>query len=115
MAFDEELATRVRNSIGASGAVAEKRMFGCLVFMLNGNMSVGVRGSEPLVRAGATVAEAALSDPDVRPFDIVGRPMKGWVVVGARAIEHKRGLDKWVRRGTAFAGSLPAKVKAAKR
>jgi hypothetical protein len=84
-------------------------MFGGIAFLLNGNMSVGVHGEELIVRLAPEETEEALAGPDVRVFDLTGRPMKGWVLVAPGGVASDEGLRSWVGRGVEFAGSLPAK------
>src|SRR5215813_1847079 len=109
MAFDEKLADRVRKLLGSQDGLAEKRMFGGLAFLVNGNMSVGIHGDELIVRVPPETTDAALRDPGVRLFDITGRPMKGWLLVGGDAIKKPASLAKWIRRGAEYASSLPKK------
>lgn len=109
MAFDEALASRVRALLSATAGVVEKKMFGGLAFLLNGNMSVGVHGSELIVRVEPSATENALRRPGVRVFDITGRPMKNWLLVASSALTDKRSLSYWVNEGTSYAKSLPAK------
>jgi len=108
MAYSEQLAARVREQLARSGAV-EKKMFGGLAFLINGNMSVGVRGDELLVRIAPAETDAALKEIGVRLFDISGRPMKGWLVVGPPGIGDDQSLAEWVRRGAKYASALPKK------
>jgi hypothetical protein len=72
MAYDEGLATRIRDAIGGRPGLAEKRMFGGLAFLVHGNMACGVRGDDLIVRVAADTAEAALAEPGIRPFDLTG-------------------------------------------
>jgi hypothetical protein len=109
MPIDEALGSDVRALLTDVPGIVEKRMFGGLAFLINGNMSVGVHGEELIVRVAPTETEAALQDPDVRVFDITGRPMKGWLLVGGGAVREPERLEGWVRRGTAYASSLPGK------
>jgi hypothetical protein len=109
MAVDEALAERVRGQLGDVDGVAEKRMFGGLAFLVNGNMAVGVHGEELIVRLAPEETDGAVAEPHVRIFDMSGRPMKGWVLVGPGATENAEGLGAWVTRGLDFAESLPAK------
>lgn len=109
MAVDEALAGRVRDALGGVDGLAEKRMFGGLAFLVNGNMAVGVHGEDLIVRLAPERTEEALAEDDVRVFDMTGRPMKGWVLVGPGATESEDGLGGWVTRGVDFAESLPAK------
>lgn len=109
MAFDDALADRVRAIVRSEPGIAEKRMFGGLAFMLHGNMSVGVHGAELIVRVAPGDTDAALKGPGVRIFDITGRPMKGWLLVGGDAVADRPSLARWVSAGLAFARTLPAK------
>jgi hypothetical protein len=90
--------------------VSEKAMFGGLAFLLNGNMAVGLSsGGELMVRVGPGASDAALARPHTRPFDMTGRPMKGWILVAPEGVKTKRQLAAWVSRGVEFAGTLPPK------
>jgi TfoX/Sxy family transcriptional regulator of competence genes len=109
MAYDEGLATRVREVIGGQPGLAEKRMFGGLAFLLNGNMACGVRGEDLMVRVAADDADAALEERGARPFDMTGRPMKGWLLVTPEGHAEDDDLRRWLERGLAHAGSLPPK------
>jgi TfoX/Sxy family transcriptional regulator of competence genes len=109
MAFDEKLGNLVRAGLDHSLNVVEKPMFGGLAFLVNGNMAVGVYGGELIVRLHADDAEAALKESGVRPFDMTGRPMKGWLFVGGDAIRQPKDLRKWLERGMYYAASLPKK------
>jgi TfoX/Sxy family transcriptional regulator of competence genes len=109
MAFDEALAERVRATVAGVGGVVEKRMFGGLAFVVNGNMAVGVHGDDLIVRLAPDQTEEALAEPGVRVFDMTGRPMKGWVLVGPGALAGDEELGAWVTRGLDFAESLPPK------
>jgi TfoX/Sxy family transcriptional regulator of competence genes len=109
MAFDEALAERVRVTVAGADGVVEKRMFGGLAFVVKGNMAVGVHGDDLIVRLAPEQTEEALAEPGVRVFDMTGRPMKGWVLVGSVAIADEEGLGAWVTRGLDFAESLPPK------
>jgi hypothetical protein len=109
MAYDEGLATRVRDILGDRPGLAEKKMFGGLAFLLQGNMACGVRGDDLIVRVAAEVADAAQGERGTRPFDLTGRPMKGWLLVDAGGHAEDEDLRRWVDRGVAYASSLPAK------
>ena len=109
MAYDEGLATRVRELLQERPGVVEKQMFGGLAFLVQGNMACGVRGDELMVRVAPDTAEAALGEPGARPFDMTGRPMRGWILVGAEGVSTDPQLERWVARGAAFARSLPPK------
>ncbi|MFF9121301.1 TfoX/Sxy family protein [Streptomyces massasporeus] len=109
MAYDEGLAERIRARLGADSGFTEKRMFGGLAFLYEGNMAVGVTGDELMVRVGPHATEAALERPGTRPFDITGRPMRGWVVVASSALSEDEVLAAWTDQGHDFAASLPPK------
>src|SRR4051794_28697198 len=110
MAYDEDFANRIREQLADVDGITEKSMFGGLGFLLGGNMAVGIMSTGDLmVRVGADGAEEAVKRPGARAFEMRGRPMTGWVIVDAGAVRTKRQLAPWVRRGTAFAASLPPK------
>jgi TfoX/Sxy family transcriptional regulator of competence genes len=109
MAFDEELADRVRALISGHGELTERRMFGGIGFMVSGNMAVGVIGDDLIVRLDPEEAATALAEPGVREFDFTGRPMKGWVYVGPEATGDEGQLAGWVEAGGGYAASLPPK------
>jgi len=109
MAYDEGLAQRVREVLSVRDDIAEKKMFGGLSFLLQGNMAVGVIGEELIVRVGPHDYEEALSHEHARAFDFTGRAMSGWVVVEAPGFEQDEDLTDWVLRGVGFAGTLPPK------
>jgi hypothetical protein len=109
MAYDHELAGRVREQLAAEPAVVEKAMFGGLAFLLEGNMAVGLSGEELMVRVGPDASDAALARPHTRPFDMTGRPMKGWILVAPEGVAEDADLAAWVARGVEFARSLPPK------
>ena len=109
MAYSEELALRVRQSLGEQTGVVERKMFGGLCFMVHGNMCCGVMGDEVIVRVGAERYERALNLSNAREIDFTGRPMRGFVVVSSEGVSSDDGLDEWVQRGVEFAASLPPK------
>ena len=109
MAFDENLAARIRTALGRKKGAEEKKMFGGLGFLLNGNMLVGVWKDSLIVRLGPDEHEAALLEPHVGEFDITGRAMKGWVMVAAEGVADKGAVKEWVKRAVKFVGKLPAK------
>jgi TfoX N-terminal domain len=109
MAYDEALAARIRDILGGAEGVAEKKMFGGIAFLINGNMACGVNRDDMIVRLEPEQTDAALAEPHVRLFDMTGRPMKGWVVVGPGGVAEDADLRSWVGRGADFARSLPAK------
>jgi TfoX/Sxy family transcriptional regulator of competence genes len=112
MAYDEELAERVRNLISARADVSEKKMFGSLCFLIGGNLAVCARrGSELLVRLDPEDAERAAAEEGVRIAEMGPRKrrMKGWVFVAPERLSDDEGLGEWVDAGADFAASLPAK------
>jgi hypothetical protein len=109
MAYDEDLAERVRGQLADEPAVTEKAMFGGLAFLLEGNMAVGLSGDELMVRVGPDASDDALARAHTRPFDMTGRPMKGWILVAPEGVAEGADLTAWVARGVDFARSLPAK------
>jgi hypothetical protein len=108
MAYDEALAARVRDLLGPAGAVTEKKMFGGLAFLTDGNMTVGVRGDDLIVRLDPAAGEKALAKAGVRPFDIAPRPMPGWIMVAGGTLDDK-GLKAWVTQARAYVATLPPK------
>jgi hypothetical protein len=109
MAYDEGLAKRAREVMVDLPGFVEKKMFGGIGFMLRGNMACGVNGDELIVRVGPEKYEQALGSPHTRPFDMTGRPMRGWVMVAPAGFESDAGLQDWVQQGVEFALSLPEK------
>ena len=109
MAYDEELAQRVRDQLSDEPSVTEKAMFGGLAFLLDGNMAVGLSGDELMVRVGPDASDEALARPHTRVFDMTGRPMRGWILVAAEGVGSDDELAAWVERGATFARSLPPK------
>jgi hypothetical protein len=108
MTYNEALANRVRALAGGVDGLVEKKMFGGLAFLVQGNMSVGIHGDELIVRIEPSETSAALEEAGVRLFDITGRPMRGWLMVSQPALADNR-LAPWVERGIAYARSLPSK------
>jgi TfoX/Sxy family transcriptional regulator of competence genes len=107
MAYDEELAHRVRELLADEPGVTEQRMFGGLAFLLQGNMAVAVSSRGGLmVRVGADGADAALSRPHAEAVEMGGRRMRGWVLVDPEGLRTKRQLAPWVARGVKFARTL---------
>lgn len=106
MAYDEDLAARVRDLISARENVEELKMFGGVGFTLAGNMAVGVINDELTVRLDSEDADLALAEEGVREFDFTGRAMKGWIFVSAARTADDGGLAEWVDAGADFAASL---------
>jgi TfoX/Sxy family transcriptional regulator of competence genes len=116
MAYDEDLANRVRELIAGDPEVVEKRMFGGLAFLVAGNMSVAASSKGGLmVRVDPDDTEALLAKPHVRPFEMRGRGMQGWLRVDAEGLRTRRQLEPWVERGLGYARSLPPKAARARR
>ena len=111
MAYDEKLAGRVRKLLAKRKAIAEKKMFGGVAFLLNGNMCVGLHGEELIVRLDPDATGQALAQPHTRIFDMTGRPMKGWILVKPAGLASESALARWVSMGVNYAASLPAKKK----
>jgi TfoX/Sxy family transcriptional regulator of competence genes len=109
MAYDEQLAERVRDVLASRADVSERKMFGGIAFMVGGNMAVGVAGDELMVRLDPADAERALAEDGVRVMDMTGRPMKGWILVSPERTADQAGLAEWVEAGADYAASLPAK------
>jgi len=110
MAYNEALAARVRAVLGERDDLVEKRMFGGVGYLVRGNMACGVHGDMVIVRVGPEAYEQALAEPDTHPFDLTGRPMRGWVTVGSEGYASDAGLTEWITRGVTLALTLPAKT-----
>ena len=109
MAYDENLADRIRAALGDRDAVHEQKMFGGIAFMLAGNMACGVIEDALLVRVGREASESALDEPHTRVMAFTGRPMRGFVLVDPAGTAAERDLDAWVARGADYAAALPPK------
>jgi TfoX/Sxy family transcriptional regulator of competence genes len=107
MAYDEDLAGRIREELASRDDVTERKMFGGIAFMVGGNMCCGVAGEDLMLRLGAEGADAALKDPHARPMDFTGRPMSGYVFVAPGGTATPSDLRRWVDRAVAFATTLP--------
>ena len=112
MAYDEELAERIRELIAGEPRLTEQRMFGGLAFLIGGNMAVAASGQGGLlVRVDPAASDELTETTSATPMVMRGRPMQGWLRVPAEDVETKRQLRKWVDVGTSYARSLPAKEK----
>jgi TfoX/Sxy family transcriptional regulator of competence genes len=109
MAFDEALAERIRKTLARKKGIAEKKMFGGVGFLLNGNMLVGVWKDSLIVRLGEEGGEDAMREPHVKLFDITGKPMKGWILVAREGVAGDDRLKDWIERAMKFVRSLPGK------
>jgi TfoX/Sxy family transcriptional regulator of competence genes len=109
VAFSETLAERIRQQLARRKNVEEKKMFGGIGFLLNGNMLVGVWKDSLIVRLGPEEGEEALLEPHVKVFDITGKPMKGRVLVEAGGVDDDDQLRDWIKRAVKFVGKLQGK------
>jgi len=106
MTYDEKLAERIRRVIPSTGGIVEKKMFGGLAFLLDGKMFVGIAGKDLMVRVGPEAYEAALARRHVRPMDFTGRPLTGYIYVGAAGSRTDDGVADWVRQALGFVRTL---------
>jgi TfoX N-terminal domain len=111
MPYDTLLAARLRAALGPLPNLEEKKMFGGVGFLVNGNLACGVYKNELIVRVGPEVYAEAISRPHTHEFNITGHPMAGWVMVAQQGSATEKDLGDWVRQGLDFARSLPAKGK----
>lgn len=109
MVYSHALADRVRQVLRHDRSIAEKKMFGIIVFLLNGKMLVGVWKSSLIARVGPDQAAAALKQPHVGKFDVTGRPMKGWIMVEPDGLDSDKQLAEWIERAVQFVETLPSK------
>jgi TfoX/Sxy family transcriptional regulator of competence genes len=109
VAYDEALSERIRLALAGRDGITERKMFGGIGFMLNGNMCCGVHGEELIVRLGPEGGDRALDEPHTRPMDFTGRPMTGLVMVEPAALEADQELERWVDRAIGYVSVLPPK------
>ena len=110
MAYDEDLANRIRELLADEPGVTEKKMFGGLAFLVGGNMSVAASGQGGLmVRVDPEQTDELAAKPHAGPMVMRGREMQGWLRVADEGVRTKRALEPWVKRGVAYARSLPPK------
>jgi TfoX/Sxy family transcriptional regulator of competence genes len=110
VAYDEELADRLRELVGSESDLTEQKMFGGLAFLVGGNMAVAASGQGGiLVRVDPAESDALVATTNARLMEMRGRRMQGWLRVDAEDVRTKRQLAKWVELGTTYARSLPAK------
>jgi TfoX/Sxy family transcriptional regulator of competence genes len=110
MAYDEALADRIRDVLGAQAGLTEKKMFGGLAFLVGGNMAVAASGEGGLlVRVDPEDSDRLVDTTSARPMEMRGRQMQGWLRVDSGDLRSKRELSRWVTLGTTYARSLPAK------
>jgi len=108
MAYNIKLAERIRSQLAGIPFV-EKKMFGGVGFLLNGNMACGVNKDDLIVHVDSERHNALFKKPHTRPFDMTGRPMKGWLVVEAEGCKTDKQLSIWIKEGVDFALTLPPK------
>lgn len=109
MAYDKGLAQRVREILEEEPGFDEKKMFGGMCFLLFGNMVCGIIKDDLIVRVGADRYAEALMIPHTRKFDLTGKPLKGWVMVLAAALDSDEELSEWVQKAVSFVRTLPPK------
>lgn len=109
MAYDEEIDRRVQKIVGRWKGMVTKKMFGGVCHQLNGNILSGVNKDKLILRLGVDEAEKAIKRKAVGPFDITGRPMKGWVMVEKTGFKTDAALHEWLDRAKAFVKTLPPK------
>jgi TfoX/Sxy family transcriptional regulator of competence genes len=108
MAYNLKLAERIRSQLDTF-PFEEKKMFGGVGFLLNGNMACGVNKDNLIVRIDPEKQDSLLKKPYAKPFDLTGKPMKGWLVVEAQGCKTDKQLSAWVKEGVEFASTLPPK------
>lgn len=110
MAYDEDLANRIRELIGAEHGMVEKRMFGGLAFLIGGNMAVSASSQGGLLlRCDPAETEKLAGRPHASRFQMRGREMDGWLRIAPEGLGTKRELERWVAHGVSYARSLPPK------
>jgi TfoX/Sxy family transcriptional regulator of competence genes len=110
VAYDEELADRIRELVGSESDLTEKKMFGGLAFLIGGNMAIAASGQGGiLVRVDPEESDTLVATTDARVMEMRGRAMQGWLRVDAEHVRTERELARWVELGTTYARSLPAK------
>jgi TfoX/Sxy family transcriptional regulator of competence genes len=110
MAYDEDLADRIRELVAKEKDLTEQKMFGGLAFMIGGNMAVAATGQGGiLVRVEPAASDKLVSTTKAHPMVMRGRAMDGWLRVDTEHVREKRQLAAWVKRGVTYARSLPAK------
>ena len=111
MAYNEMLEVRIQNAVSQWENTTAKKMFGGVCHLWHGNMFCGVHKDFLILRLGEQAAAQALTLPYVRPFDITGRPMKGWVMVAQEGFVDDHDLESWLQKAKEFATTLPPKIK----
>lgn len=111
MAYSDSLVFRIRQVVARRRDMTEKKMFGGVCFLLNGNICVGVWRNSLIARLGAEQEDTALSEPYVKKMDVTGKPMKGWVLVEPDGVESDAQLSRWIEQAIEFVSTLPSKQK----
>jgi TfoX/Sxy family transcriptional regulator of competence genes len=109
VAYSNALARRIRGQLASRRGIVEKKMFGGMGFLLNGNLLVGVWADSLVGRLGPDEGDKALAEPYVKAFDVTGKPMKGWVLVEPDGIDDDHQLRRWLERAIEFVETLPRK------
>ena len=109
MTYNQSSAQRIREQMKKNPGFVEKKMFGGICFLLNGNMACGILNDDIIVRVGKEAYEGCLALPHTRQFDITGRPMTGWVMVSPEGYQSDAELETWLQKGIDFAKALPPK------
>lgn len=109
MAYDEGTAQRLQDLLVDQDGVVEKKMFGGLVFMVRGNMCIGISKEDLMVRVGKENHAEAIAQPYARPMDFTGKPMEGFIFVSPAGYETDEDLESWLKRGLKYVLTLPAK------
>ena len=110
MAYDEQLADRIRELVAGEAGLTEQKMFGGLAFLIGGNMAVAASGQGGLlVHVDPEVSDTLVATTNARLMEMRGRAMRGWLRVDSERLRSKGQLAKWVEVGTTYARSLPAK------
>lgn len=109
MAYSKTLAERIQTALARRRNIGEKYMFGGVAYLLKGNFLVGVWKDSLIARLGPDCGAVALQEPHVRPFDITGKPMRGWVMIDLQGLPSAAELERWIDLAFDFVRSLPPK------
>ena len=109
MPYSKLIEEKIETIVGGWKKIEKKKMFGGICYLLNGNMCFGIYKEYLIVRAGVEAAEKKLKERDVKPFDITGKALKGWVMVGKQGWRGQEDLENWLNLGKKFAFTLPKK------
>jgi TfoX/Sxy family transcriptional regulator of competence genes len=115
MAYNEELADLVRETLASHRAVRDQKMFGGIGFMVDDKMVAGVHGPDLIVRVPADEHDRAVKEPGARTMDITGRPMKGFLFIGPAGTKTGASVKKWIERSAGYVATLPARKKPTKK